>query len=146
MAKPNVYTAHPAIDDRLRGDLVSTYASGLWFGAAPQGSLPASDEKPMVLIESEFEPDTALPLDNGELFFNVWCIQHRNATRADLRTLLGRVIGDASTHGLLRWQPTISGVGTSEIGFNGRQEDGPYDPEYVTVGVPFRLYLTEIPA
>lgn len=143
MAKPNVYTAMTAVYNRLNGDLVSTYAKGVWSGHVSPGEMPTSSEKPLVVVAYSFERDPTFTTDDGWLNFDVWIVQHVDATPADRATVVGRIIGDGSTYGLLRWTPTISGIGTNPIEPNGQEADGPYDDQHVAAVVPFRVYLAE---
>ncbi len=143
MAKPNVYSAMTAIYSRLNTDLVATYAKSVWSGHVAPGNMPTSSDKPIVVIAYTFERDPTFTTDDGWLNFDVWIFQHVDATPGDRATVVSRVIGDGSTYGLLRWTPTISGIGTNPIEPAGQEADGPYDDQHVAVVVPFRVYLAE---
>lgn len=116
MAKPNHTTGAAEIYTRLSGDLVSTYASSVWWSVAPDGELPGESDKPMVVFDAEANHDeTTFDTDIARLRVDVYLIRHARGSVADMVTLINRVIGDGSTYGLNRWAPSISGIGSSPL-------------------------------
>jgi len=143
MAKPNVYSAMEAVYNRLNEDLTLTYAKSVWSGHVSPGEIPKCDEKPIVILSYSFDRDPTFDSDDGWLNLEAWVLHHVDAPPSDRETVVSRIIGDGSTHGLLRWVPAITGIGTNPFEPNGTEQDGPYDDQHVAAIIPFRAYLTE---
>jgi hypothetical protein len=131
VARPNHTTGAGEINTRLTADLVPTYAKQVWRAAAPEESLPGESELPIVVYTAN--ADYTGSTDDylvGNLEVVVFVIRHAKANPAQSDTVVGRIIGDTTTHGLYRWAPTISGITASPLDLED-SGDTQYDVNYV---------------
>lgn len=143
MALPNHTTGSAEIYTRLSGDLVSTYASSVWRGVAPEGSLPGESEKPMVVFDVDADySDTAFDANIARLDITVFVVRHAKGSVSDSDTVVGRVIGDGSTYGLDRWTPTITGIGENPLRLVASGE-GQYDTDHAASVLRFETWISE---
>ena len=137
MAVPDHTTIAAQVYSRLNGQLVSTYASKVWRGMAPSGSLPDASTKPIVVFETNAEFEETDSTDDAFIRITVYIIRHATRARSEADTLVGQVL--AALH---RWEPTISGIGTNPLR-RVSGGDGQFDTEHAAEVVVFETFLAE---
>jgi len=146
MARPNHTTGAAQIYSRLSGDLVSTYAKGVWRDMVPAEDLPAVDDKPVVVITQTIDmTDTTFGENVGRADIVIYVIRHAHGSASDLDTVVTRIVGDNSTYGIDRWAPTVSGIGTTPIQYLDSGGLGS-DPDHVSHEIRFQTWYSEASA
>lgn len=137
MGVPDHTTIAAAIDTRLSAELKPTYASEVWRGMAPEGSLPKQADLPIVVFETNATFEETDSNDDAFITVTAYVIRHERRARSDSDALCGQL--SAALH---RWQPTITGIGTNPLR-RVSGGDGQFDTEHAAEVMVFETYLAE---